>query len=133
MYLRLAVGMPPFCADYDYLPTGHGWMSGPVLFGGLLVAVVIGAAFGLLRRSRWSLPVFGLTWAAVFMLPVSNLVPTMQYMAERFLYLPLLGGLMAVAALGVPVEDRAHGHGLEHSRPFVLGQHRLAAILDLAG
>jgi tetratricopeptide (TPR) repeat protein len=34
-----------------------------------------------------------------FLLPVSNLLPMMQYMAERFLYLPLVGWLLVLAWL----------------------------------
>jgi tetratricopeptide (TPR) repeat protein len=49
---------------------------------------------------------FGLLWAALFLLPVSNLVPMMQYMAERFLYLPLIGWLIAVASLVLLVPAR---------------------------
>jgi protein O-mannosyl-transferase len=99
IYLRLAVGVPPFCADYDYLQGGHPWTSGQVLLGGVLLATVMGLALTLLLKRKWNLLAIGLTWSAVFMLPVSNLVPTMQYMAERFLYLPVVGGVLAVAAL----------------------------------
>jgi len=35
----------------------------------------------------------------LFLLPVSNLLPMLQYMAERFLYLPLIGWLIAFAAI----------------------------------
>ena len=35
----------------------------------------------------------------LFLLPVSNLVPMMQYMAERFLYLPLMGFLLALGGV----------------------------------
>jgi tetratricopeptide (TPR) repeat protein len=42
---------------------------------------------------------FGLLWTGLFLLPVSNLLPMLQYMAERFLYLPLIGWLIASAAI----------------------------------
>jgi tetratricopeptide (TPR) repeat protein len=35
----------------------------------------------------------------LFLLPVSNLLPMMQYMAERFLYLPLIGWLLVLGAI----------------------------------
>jgi tetratricopeptide (TPR) repeat protein len=41
----------------------------------------------------------GLLWIGLFLLPVSNLLPMMQYMAERFLYMPLIGWLWMLALL----------------------------------
>lgn len=49
----------------------------------------------------------GLGWFGLFMLPVSNLVPMMQYMAERFLYLPLAGLLIAGGGVLAIVRRRA--------------------------
>jgi tetratricopeptide (TPR) repeat protein len=52
-----------------------------------------------LRRYKFWAVGFGFVWLGVFLTPVSNLVPMMQYMAERFLYLPLIGFLLALGAL----------------------------------
>ncbi|KMP10504.1 hypothetical protein UR09_06070 [Candidatus Nitromaritima sp. SCGC AAA799-A02] len=38
---------------------------------------------------------FGLSWFAVTLLPVSHIVPIPQMMADRFLYLPSIGGILA--------------------------------------
>jgi tetratricopeptide (TPR) repeat protein len=62
-----------------------------LLFGAL--------AIGLWRNPKWRLTSFGLLWIAFFMLPVSNVIPMMQYMAERFLYLPLMGFLIALCGV----------------------------------
>lgn len=104
-YFRLLWGIPPFLIDYDFMKGGHRLMSAPVV-AGLGLLVILGA-LGLLawrRAQRGELIGFGLLWAGLFLLPVSNLVPMMQYMAERFLYLPLIGWLWALcgAALVVP-------------------------------
>src|SRR5439155_3916456 len=51
------------------------------------------------RAPKFRLASLGLIWVGLFLLPVSNLMPMMQYMAERFLYLPLAGWLIALASL----------------------------------
>lgn len=99
-YFRLLWGMPPFCIDYNYMKGGYSLASPEVIVGFVLLAALIGA--GVLAWTRHGLRLlgFGLAWTGLFLLPVSNLLPMMQYMAERFLYLPLIGWLMAIAALG---------------------------------
>jgi len=51
------------------------------------------------RRQESHLMALAVLWIAAFLLPVSNLLPMMQYMAERFLYLPLVGWVLALAWL----------------------------------
>ena len=100
-YLRLLCGIPPFCVDYNYLvdEPPYRLFSGAVLLGVALVAAWGGLTTWLWRHSRWRLAGFGLAWLGLFLLPVSNLVPMMQYMAERFLYLPMMGFLLTLAAV----------------------------------
>ncbi len=100
-YWRLLWGIPPFCADYNFMVGGppHPFFSGGVL-GGVFLVLFFGAlAAWLWRRPEWRMSAFGLVWMALFLLPVSNLVPMMQYMAERFLYLPLMGFLLALGGV----------------------------------
>jgi tetratricopeptide (TPR) repeat protein len=98
-YARLLLGLPPFCIDYSFLSGGHSLLSAAVLGGlGLLLGFAVFAAWGA-RRDKFRLASLGLIWAGLFLLPVSNLVPMMQYMAERFLYLPLLGWVLSLTAL----------------------------------
>jgi len=98
-YFRLLWGVPPFFIDYSYLPGGDRFWSPEVLAGlALLVALVLaGVIAG--RKSEWELAGFGLLWTGLFLLPVSNLLPMLQYMAERFLYLPLIGWVIAFTAI----------------------------------
>jgi protein O-mannosyl-transferase len=105
-YLRLLLGIPPFCADYNFMV---GVPPHQILSGAVQGSVVLLLSFCVLtvwiwKRPQWRLTSFGLLWIAVFLLPVSNLVPMMQYMAERFLYLPLMGFLLALggALLNIP-------------------------------
>ena len=98
-YFRLLWGMPPFFIDYSYLPGGCRFWSPEVVAGlALLIALVLAGVIAW-RKSGWELAGFGLLWTGLFLLPVSNLLPMLQYMAERFLYLPLMGWLIASAAI----------------------------------
>lgn len=96
MYLRLLMGIPPFFIDYSYMKGGYSPVALPVLVGmGLLVAWV-GVTVWALRRENRCWVGLGLAWTGIFLLPVSNMVPMMQYMAERFLYLPLCGWILVL-------------------------------------
>jgi tetratricopeptide (TPR) repeat protein len=98
-YLRLLCGVPPFRIDYSFMPGGNAITSPPVLAGLAVLGLAMAAAVGTFRRPGLSLVAFGLAWLGAFLLPVSNLMPMMQYLAERFLYLPLIGWLWVVSAL----------------------------------
>ena len=98
-YFRLLCGIPPFFIDYSYLRAGQLFWSVGVLVGLALLVALIAAAFWSWHRRAGRLLGFGLLWTGLFLLPVSNLVPMMQYMAERFLYLPLIGWLIVFVGL----------------------------------
>jgi tetratricopeptide (TPR) repeat protein len=100
-YWRLLWGIPPFCADYNFMVGAppHPFLSGAVLGGVFLVLFFVALAAWLWRRPEWRMSAFGLIWLGLFLLPVSNLLPMMQYMAERFLYLPLMGFLLALGGV----------------------------------
>jgi hypothetical protein len=98
-YLRLLCGIPPFCIDYSFM-TGHqAIFSGPVLAGFALLLFGAGVAWVAIRKPEYCLAGFGLLWMGAFLVPVSNILPMMQYMAERFLYLPLIGWLFVLALI----------------------------------
>jgi hypothetical protein len=107
-YLRLLWGIPPFTIDYNFMVGAppHHFFSNAVLGGLFLILAFAGAAAWLWRRETWRLAAFGILWLGLFLLPVSNLVPMMQYMAERFLYLPLMGFLLALGALCLHLRRR---------------------------
>jgi tetratricopeptide (TPR) repeat protein len=99
LYLWRAVWPFQLSGDYSYaqIPLARGtladWISWAVI-GAALAGVVF-----LYRRNRQAF--FFATFAAVALLPVSNLVfPIGTIMAERFLYLPMVG-LAAVAVLAL--------------------------------
>ena len=98
-YFRLLWGVPPFFIDYKYLKGGYSPTSLEVAGGLGLLAALAAAGFFAWRRNALRAAGFGLLWTGLFLLPVSNLLPMMQYLAERFLYLPLIGWLLAAALL----------------------------------
>jgi protein O-mannosyl-transferase len=105
-YFRLLWGVPPFFIDYSYLTGGYRFGSSQVIAG--LALLIVLAGFGVIawRKSGWELAGFGLLWTGLFLLPVANLVPMMQYMAERFLYLPLIGWLIAFATIASALREK---------------------------
>ncbi|HUT34019.1 MAG TPA: tetratricopeptide repeat protein [Planctomycetota bacterium] len=71
---------------------------------GARILVLAGVTAGLVALAWWAAPrrglaVFGLGWWFLLLLPVANVVPISILVAERYLYLPLVG----VCALGVGV------------------------------
>lgn len=91
-------------ADYDGVFAPSAWTDWRA-WGSL--AVLLGVAFVTVRaRRKEPVGTYGLLWVALCLLPLSNIVPTMQYMAERFLYPCMAGFALAVAALFRHAEAR---------------------------
>jgi tetratricopeptide (TPR) repeat protein len=114
-WLRLLVLPVHLQGDYSVAEitqaTGWGFAQ---LAGVALLAAQAGVGW-LLRKAIPSVP-FGLLWAGASLLPVSNvLVPTGIVMAERTLFLPSVGFLLAAggfaSAFRVPQSRRALAWG----------------------
>jgi tetratricopeptide (TPR) repeat protein len=88
----------PFALVHDYYPFQiplQTFSSGGVWIGLLLFAGMVGYGFYALYKRRQE--GFGLLLFLIGLLPVSNLLfPVGVFMAERFLYLPSLGFLLAI-------------------------------------
>jgi len=125
-WLRL-LGFPlELQADYSprEIPVGAGF--GLPAAVGLLLLVGAGLA-AWLSRKRAPVVSFGLLWAGVALFPVSNvLVPTGIVLAERTLFLPSIGALLALGGLlGLCLEGEAVSL---RSRPVLLS----ASLLGIA-
>ena len=97
MWLRLLVW--PRHLQVDFAP-GEIAAGGAieVAFGAVILCALAAAiAFGLRRAPVLA---FGLLWLAVTLLPVANIVPAGIVLAERTLFLPSIGFLFAVGAIG---------------------------------
>ena len=129
-WLRLSLWPAHLQADYspgEILPsTGFGSAEALGLFQLLAIA---GAAWRGQRRA----PVFsfGIAWTAIALLPVSNvLVATGVVLAERTLYLPSIGVVLALGGLVELLKGSAlwmKGNGLRTALAVV------AAVLVIAG
>ncbi len=104
-YLLLAIWPARLSSDYSYpaIPLATGTAADWIAW--IAVAAVI-AGIGLLYR-RHRAAFFWASFAAVTIAPVSNLLfPIGTIMAERFLYLPLIGLTMCFAMLVFALPDR---------------------------
>lgn len=117
LWSRLALNtyIIPYYLGLFFLPTDltiyHAVPSGWEHFSWLIpVWLLIIAAGGAIVTWGGAAARFGLLWLAVFYLPVSGLVPIPSaQIAERFMYLPIVGLCLALAAVAMPLLDRLPG------------------------
>ena len=87
LYFRLTFAPYDMLYHYNgYLPYLDSFFSFPVIFAVVFILIFLVCAFYLWKR----LPVvsFSIFFFFITMLPVVNIIPTMNFMAERFLYIP---------------------------------------------
>ncbi|MFN2317195.1 MAG: hypothetical protein ABR551_04615 [Gemmatimonadales bacterium] len=106
-WLRLLTWPLHLQADYapqEIMPaTGFG---APQALGAALLVLL--GVWGILARHRLPMLTTGLAWTAVALLPVSNvLFATGIVLAERTLFLPSIGWLVAIGALGCALWEHA--------------------------
>jgi hypothetical protein len=102
-WVRLLLWPSHLQAEYGppQIPVGAGLHAGTVL--GLLL-LVSWIALLLLFRRRAPVVTLGLSWIGVALLPVSNLLATTGVLlAERTLFLPSAGAMIALGAVGAAV------------------------------
>ncbi|MCX7044765.1 MAG: hypothetical protein NTX50_04655 [Candidatus Sumerlaeota bacterium] len=104
-YFRLLVFPLRLNADYIAYPHYQSLLAGPVLLGGAVIAGYLLAAWLCWRRGA-KLALFALIWMPLFLAPVSNVIPTMQLLAERFLYLPAVALSFLAASAWMALENR---------------------------
>jgi hypothetical protein len=97
-WLRLLVWPAHLQIDYgpNEIVASTGFGAQEILGLALLIGLV--AVAWLLRR-RAPVVTFGLAWCAIALLPVSNIVPTGIVLAERTLFLPSVGFLIAAGGV----------------------------------
>ena len=92
----------PAQLSFDYSPPGYPLTAAPAMVH-LLAAVIVALLATLAWACRKNTPAvtLGITWAAIAILPVSNLVlPTGVLLAERTLYLASVGAALVVGGAG---------------------------------
>jgi len=107
-YLKLLIFPVTLSADYSYnaFPVSRSLGDPRALFA---LAILGAVAWGLLRllpSARWA--AFGGLWFFVTLLPVSQIIPHHEMMAEHYLYLPSAGIFLAAGVLleGALVQPR---------------------------
>jgi tetratricopeptide (TPR) repeat protein len=100
LYAVKLLGIPPFLPDYDFMQGGARLLSGDSLTGLALIGVFLALLVWACRQPRRRAAVwFGCLWLMLGLVPVSNVIPMMQYFAVRFAYLPLIGFLFVLGGL----------------------------------
>jgi Tfp pilus assembly protein PilF len=96
-YIGLLLWPHRLLADYSDMTASHSLIAWPVLLSIAVLIAITGAVIA--GRRRAPIATFGLLWIAVCLAPVSNVIPMMQFMAERFLYIPMAGFAIFAGAL----------------------------------
>lgn len=95
-FMALKLIWPARLAVEYTFPVPRSWFD-PWVLGALAGVVLYGAALFTTWRRRLAVPFFALLWFALFYLPVSNLLPTAYFAADRYLYAPAAGFSLLVA------------------------------------
>jgi len=93
-YLRLVVA-PVGLSSYYATPLRASWLAPDVLASTLLIGALVALAGFLAWRRRPS--AFWILWFFITLSPMLNLVPFPALMADRYLYIPLVGPLVLLA------------------------------------
>jgi hypothetical protein len=118
----------------DYSPPRIALLHGlsPAIIPGLVIlvgAVLLAVA---VRRVPGRVAAFGLIWLAITLLPVSNLiVRSGVILAERTLFLPSVGAMLALGPLWAWCAHRMTGLGQRSRRVAVPAMAALAGVLIL--
>jgi tetratricopeptide (TPR) repeat protein len=96
VYLRLLVFPAGQNVDYDF-PISRGILDHGAIFG--LAAILLLAGAALYFRRRYPLASYGFLVYMLLMAPTSSFVPIKDPIAERRLYLPMIGMLLVAVAL----------------------------------
>jgi protein O-mannosyl-transferase len=129
-YLALFVWPVRLCCDYSYEIRPEAVLTGYHALALAFLALTVGLVFSATQRSRRV--AFGLAFFFVALLPVSNLlIPIGSPMAERFLYMPMVGLCLATVETARLVQERLAMDGPIDARLVTLGK-AVASILVLA-
>ena len=124
-YITLLIFPLTLNADYSYnaFPISHSLADARVLFALMILGGAWWGIYRLLAYDRWA--AFGGLWFFVTLLPVSQIIPHHELLAEHYLYLPSAGAFLAVALLVERLMERT-------SRPAAVSTAFAVLVLLLA-
>ena len=98
-YLKLIVFPATLNADYSYnaFPVSHAITEPPVIFALIILGATWWGIYRLLSLDRWA--AFGGLWFFITLLPVSQIIPHHEMLAEHYLYLPSAGLFLTAGVL----------------------------------
>jgi len=109
-YIKLLLFPITLNADYSFnaFPVSRSLGDLRALFALAILGAVVWGLLRLLPSARWA--AFGGLWFFVTLLPVSQIIPHHEMMAEHYLYLPSAGIFLAAGVLleGALVQPRRH-------------------------
>jgi len=122
-YLKLLVFPATLSADYsnDAFPISRSLVDARVVFALLILGGAWWGIYRLLTDDRWA--AFGGIWFFVTILPVSQIIPHHEMVAEHYLYLPSAGLFLTAAML---LERRL---AMERYRVAILAGFALVVLL----
>jgi Flp pilus assembly protein TadD len=105
-YIKLLLFPLTLNADYSYnaFPVTTSWAD-PNAWVAVLILAALGVGLLSILQSR-PLVAFGGAWFFLALLPVSQIIPHHDMMAEHFLYVPSVGFFLVIAGLLNPLVDR---------------------------
>ncbi len=124
-YAKLIIA--PVGLHMEYGEKIFPWNEPGVLIGLIIFSSLIYVS--ILKRKDDPFFSFAIMWFLVFLMPYSNLYPINAYMAEHWLYVPLVGGFMlfARALRGLMRKERTRVFGISAAAVLVLFYSVLAA------
>ena len=120
-YMRHLVWPAGLSALYD--PPLRTGVDGAVLFDGVLLALMMVVGIVLYRRQRRLLFWYGLFF--IGLLPVSQIIPIVTLMNDRYLYFPMLGAAVCFGCLADWIET---GSGTQRATAVALAGLSLTAL-----
>lgn len=102
-YIKLLIFPLILNADYSAFPVTTSWTDAEALAAALILAAL---GYGVLRCLRTKpIVAIGGVWFFAALLPVSQIIPHHDMMAEHFLYTPSVGFFLMIAGLLDPLVD----------------------------
>jgi tetratricopeptide (TPR) repeat protein len=96
-YLKVLVWPVSLCADHLTFPVVRTFLNTGVILSMVLILLLFSSVYLFLRRKARVLP-FGIVWFFLTLGPVLNIIPLKILVADRFLYLPVIGYCLALAS-----------------------------------